>query len=165
MASHSALADSLENPAPLGKNVLSRACHTVSRWRPPSARGKHRVPHGGKTLQSCSLRAKTKTTLTAVNLLEYADDCAIVAHSEAGLQSTLNLFVGAYERLGLSLNINQTKVLHQPAPGQLSPAPKIFIGGHENVEHFAYLGTSPRKPTSVTRFITELNVRVLPSEG
>ena len=79
--------------------------------------------------------------MTAVNLLEYADDCAIVAHSEAGLQSTLNLFVDANKRLGLSLNINKTKVLHQPAPGQLSPAPKILIGGQEleNVEHFAYL--------------------------
>ena len=29
------------------------------------------------------LHAKTKTTVTAVNLLEYADDCAIASHSEA----------------------------------------------------------------------------------
>lgn len=47
----------------------------------------------------------------------------ILVHTETELQSTLDLFLGAYHSLGLSLNIGKTKLLHQPALAQVAPLP------------------------------------------
>ena len=59
--------------------------------------------------------------------LKYADDNAIVAHTEEDLQATLNAFARAYKLLGLTLNIKKTQVLHQPPTDTLAPPPTITI--------------------------------------
>ena len=69
------------------------------------------------------LRSKSKVTRTAITNLQYADDCAILTHTEDILQTILDLFSSAYQNLGLSLNIRKTKVLHQPVPGVICPHP------------------------------------------
>ena len=53
------------------------------------------------------LKAKTKVMKTAVIDLQYADDCAILAHSAEELQTSLDLFTEAYQSLGVSINIRK----------------------------------------------------------
>ena len=62
------------------------------------------------------LKAKTKITETTVCELQYADDNAIVAHSEENLQHAMGAFNSAYSALGLKLNAKKTQVLYQPRP-------------------------------------------------
>uniref|UniRef100_A0A803TRR0 ribonuclease H n=1 Tax=Anolis carolinensis TaxID=28377 RepID=A0A803TRR0_ANOCA len=97
----------------------------------------------GKLFNLSRLKAKTKVTTTSVIELQYADDNVVCAHSEEGLQATLNTFAEAYEKLGLSLNIEKTKVLFQQAPANPSAMPGIQVNGVtlENVDHFHYLGS------------------------
>ncbi|XP_062840465.1 uncharacterized protein LOC134299981 [Anolis carolinensis] len=68
-----------------------------------------------------------------VNILQLLQD----------LQATLNTFAEAYEKLGLSLNIEKTKVLFQQAPANPSAMPGIQHNGVtlENVDYFRYLGS------------------------
>ena len=48
------------------------------------------------------LKAKTKAKATSIVYLQYADDCAIAAHTEADLQNTLDAFSEAYFWASLS---------------------------------------------------------------
>uniref|UniRef100_A0A803SVV7 Reverse transcriptase domain-containing protein n=1 Tax=Anolis carolinensis TaxID=28377 RepID=A0A803SVV7_ANOCA len=91
----------------------------------------------GKLFNLSRLKAKTKVTTTSIIELQYADDNVVCAHSEEDLQATLNTFAEAYEKPGLSLNIEKTKVLFQQAPAM----PGIQLNGVtlENVDHFRYL--------------------------
>ena len=97
------------------------------------------------------LKAKTKVKATSIVYLQYADDCAIAAHTEADLQNTLDAFSEAYQLLGLTVNVTKTKVLFQPAQPLTATAPNIDIEGTilENVDHFAYLATSRSRQTSM----------------
>ena len=63
------------------------------------------------------LKAKTKVTKTAVINLQYAYDCAILAHYAEELHTSLDLFTEGYQSLGLSINIRKTKVVYQSIPG------------------------------------------------
>ena len=89
------------------------------------------------------LKAKTKVKLTYIVELQYADDCAIAAHTEADLQNTIDAFSEAYKLLGITVNVTKTKVIFQPAQPLTATAPTIDIEGTtlENVDHFAYLGS------------------------
>uniref|UniRef100_A0A8C8SWW4 Reverse transcriptase n=1 Tax=Pelusios castaneus TaxID=367368 RepID=A0A8C8SWW4_9SAUR len=98
----------------------------------------------GKFFSLQHLHSKTKVTTTVITNLQHADNCAIFAHTEADLKSTVGLFSGTDHNLGLSLNIGKTKVLHQPAPGCVATfLPQIVIRGEplENAEHFPYFGS------------------------
>ena len=65
----------------------------------------------------------------------FADDCALVAHTESDLQLMQDRFSSASRLFGL---------LHQPAPNTYPPAPNIVIDDTPlgNVDHFIYLGSS-----------------------
>ena len=95
----------------------------------------------GELFNMRRLKAKTKVKATSIVDLQYADDCAIAAHTEADLQNTLDAFSEAYKLLGLTVNVTKTKVLFQPAQPLTATAPNIDIEGAtlENVDHFAYL--------------------------
>ena len=88
------------------------------------------------------LKAKTKVKATSIVDLQYADDCAIAAHTGADLQNTLDAFSQAYKPLGLTVNVTKTKVLFQPSQSLTATAPNIDIEGTtlENVDRFPYLG-------------------------
>ncbi len=66
-------------------------------------------------------RFKVKSKISHISIVElqYADDSAIVAHTEEDLQCILDAFARAYKSLGLAINVKKTKVLHQPSPGFL----------------------------------------------
>ena len=58
------------------------------------------------------LKAKQNMTKTAVIDLQYADDCAILAHKTEELQTSVDLLTEAYQSLGLSINIRKTKIIY-----------------------------------------------------
>ena len=97
----------------------------------------------GKLFNLSRLRSKRKTTPASIVELQYADDNSLSALSEEGLQTILDVFAVAYGRIGLSLNIKKTQILHQPMPGQAPTVPNIQINGQAltNVAHFPYLGS------------------------
>ena len=60
-------------------------------------------------------RAKTKVKATSIVDLQYADDCAIAAHTRAVLQNTLDAFSETYTLLGITVNVTKTKLFsNQP---------------------------------------------------
>ena len=97
------------------------------------------------------LKAKTKVKATSIVDLQYADDCAIAAHTGADLQNTLDAFSQAYQLLGLTVNATKTKVLFQPAQPLTATAPNIDIEGTtlENVDRFPYLGSYLSKSANI----------------
>ena len=83
----------------------------------------------GELFNMRRLKAKTKVKATSIVDLQYADDCAIAAHTEADLQNTLDAFSEAYQLLGLTVNVTKTKVIFQPAQPLTATAPNIDIEG------------------------------------
>lgn len=103
------------------------------------------------------LKAKTKTTVMAVCELQYADDNAIVAHTEEDLQHAMNAFNSAYTALGLKLNVKKTQVLYQPqinCPTEEQPNITVDNETLKNVETFTYLGSSLSSKANIDAEIT-----------
>ena len=89
------------------------------------------------------LRARTRTSTISVREMQYADDNATPSQTADELQRTANLYNTAYERFGMQVNTDKTKVLIQPPPGQTLPNINIIINAQplEEVDHFSYLGS------------------------
>ena len=62
------------------------------------------------------LTAKTRSLQTLLQGVFFADDCALVAHTEQDLQRMLDLFFEASKLFGLTISLGKTGVLYQPAP-------------------------------------------------
>ena len=75
--------------------------------------------------------------------LLFADDCALLAHTERALQHIGNRFSDAAKNFSLTINLKKTEVLYQPPPLVAYSSPHISIDGTNlnSVEHFAYLGS------------------------
>ncbi|XP_076451267.1 uncharacterized protein LOC143287206 [Babylonia areolata] len=89
------------------------------------------------------LLAHTKTTEELILELLFADDCALLAHTEESLQLVVNHFADAARAFGFTISLKKTEVMYQePLHGTYAP-PKIYIDGHQlnAVEHFTYLGS------------------------
>ena len=87
--------------------------------------------------------AKTKVHVSTIRELLFADDCALAADSEEGLQRLCDSFASASRRFGLTISIKKTEVLYQPARGKAYAPPNISIEGKQlkAVELFKYLGS------------------------
>ena len=85
------------------------------------------------------LRAKTKTKRVLIRELLYADDAALVAHSEVHLQNLCERFATACNDFSMTINLKKTVVM---SLGTSSP-PRILINGSPlNVaDKFSYLGS------------------------
>lgn len=57
----------------------------------------------------------------------FPDDCAHMAHKESQLHFSFNKFAEASRLFYLTINLRNTKVLHQPAPVTAAPAPSVSI--------------------------------------
>lgn len=88
------------------------------------------------------LKAKTKVSTQLIRELMFADDCAVVAHSEQDAQLLVDRFSASATRFGLTVSVSKTEVLCQPAPGRNLPPPSISINGEtlKVVNSFKYLG-------------------------
>lgn len=88
-------------------------------------------------------RSKRLSKVTKITELQYADDNASPALTPEELQRSVNCFKRSYDRFGLTINKQKTKVFAQPAPGTILPKLNITISDTtlEEVDHFSYLGS------------------------
>ena len=88
------------------------------------------------------LQAHTKTLEQLIRELLFADDAALVAHTETALQRVTSCFAEASQLFGLEVSLKKTEVLHQSAPQEAYCPPHITIGETElkAVQQFTYLG-------------------------
>lgn len=94
----------------------------------------------GKLFNLARLKAKTKVRRILVRELLFADDAAVVSHSEEHLQQLIDKFAQACNEFGLTISIKKTNVMGQ---GTNSP-PNIFINNEalDVAESFTYLGST-----------------------
>ena len=90
------------------------------------------------------LSAKTKSSVDIIQAVLFADDCALVAHTESHLQLMLDCFSEASKLFGLTISLGKTEVLCQPAPTANPQDPTVVIENTQlkNVDHFKYLGST-----------------------
>ena len=114
----------------------------------------------GKLFNIARLRAKTKIHRVLVRELLFADDAALVSHTESGLQDLVSSFSVACNDFGLKISLTKTEIMKQ---GNVSD-PIISIGQHrlETVTSFTYLG---RTVTSNLNLDTEMNKRIGKAAG
>ena len=86
------------------------------------------------------LKAKTKIRKILIREMLFADDAALVAHSEEDLQRLIDCFSHACTDFGLTISIKKTNIMGQSVPN----APHITINNHELevVKDFTYLGST-----------------------
>ena len=87
------------------------------------------------------LQAQSKTEIANFLELQYADDCAVLAHTPEALQRSLTIISSIYQSMGLRINVNKTEIISQ----RNNPAvPLAFHVNGENVkqvDNFTYLGS------------------------
>lgn len=113
----------------------------------------------GRIFHLSDLKSKGKTRTELVNELLYADDCALLSHTEAGLQRSANLLAAACKKFGLTISIKKTEVMFQPKkkPTKEEPRvePQIKIGECKLnvVNQFTYLGSIMSDDCTIDREI------------
>ena len=88
------------------------------------------------------LQARTKTHERLIRDLFFADNAALVVHTERALQCITSCFANASQLFGLEVSLKKTEVLYQPAPRDVYHPPDTTIGETElnSVQQFSYLG-------------------------
>ena len=101
------------------------------------------------------LKANTKVGEALIRDFVFADDCALAAHSESELQCLATCFSTAAKAFGLTVSIQKSVVMHQPAPATCGTEPSISIDDAtlKNVENFTYLGSCLSSDASVDKEI------------
>ena len=74
-----------------------------------------------------NLTAKTKGHQDLIQEALFADDCALVTHTELDLQLKLDRFSEASKLFGLTISLGETELFHQLAPNMNPPASSISI--------------------------------------
>ena len=99
------------------------------------------------------LQAHTKTQEQLIQDLLFADDTALVAHTERALQRLTSCFAEAAQLFGLEISLKKTEVLHQSAPQEEYHPPHISIDETElnTVHKFAIRGASSHQTPRLTR--------------
>ena len=99
----------------------------------------------GKLFNLARLKARSKTQLKLITELLFADDTALVAHSEEDILRLVDTFSQASGRMGLQINTSKTEIIYQPSPDNTAPRePVIQINGEtlKVVPSFKYLGST-----------------------
>ena len=106
-------------------------------------------------LRCLKLKANTKVRKTLIRDFVFADDCALAAHSESELQCLATYFSTAAKAFGLTVSIQISVVMHQPAPATCGTEPSISIDDVtlKNVENFTYLGSCLSSDASLDKEI------------
>ena len=105
------------------------------------------------------LNAKTKTIVKMILEALFADDCALMAHTESALQRIVDKFAEASRLFGLTISLGKTEVLFQPSPLSTGNPPSITIEETElkTVDEFKYLGSVISNDGSIDK---EINLRI-----
>ena len=106
------------------------------------------------------LQAHTKTQERLIQDLLFADDAALVAHTELALQRLTTCFADASRLFGLEVSLKKTEVMAQ---GTDSP-PSIHIGDYplNLVSQFKYLGSTISSNLSLE---PEISARIAKAAG
>ena len=109
----------------------------------------------GSLFNLARLRAKTKVKRTLIRDLLFADDAALVAHSESTLQIMMEHLSQACKAFSLEISTKKTVTLTQDGTNE----GKIILDNKplEAVKKFCYLGSTI---TSTTSLDEEINVRI-----
>ena len=109
----------------------------------------------GKMFNLTRLKAKTKIQKKLIRDMLFADDAAIVAHSQEDLQKLMDRFADACKEFGLTISIKKTEVMGQ----EVSKEPEILINNQKLVvaESFIYLGSTITNDLSLKK---ELDRRI-----
>ncbi|XP_048583704.1 uncharacterized protein LOC125563054 [Nematostella vectensis] len=99
-----------------------------------------RTRSDGKLFNPARLRAKTKVRKCTIRDLLFADDAALVAHSESELQSLLDRFSNACADFSLAISLKKTKVMHLGS--EIAPTFTINDFTLDVVPQFTYLGST-----------------------
>ena len=77
----------------------------------------------------------------------FAEDCALLAHTEEALQHIVNRFSDAVKNFGLTISMKETEVLYQSPPRETHSPPHISVDGTNlnAVEHFTTNGATVSK--------------------
>ena len=86
------------------------------------------------------LRSRTKVRTVLIREKLFADDAALVAHTEDALQRMADQFSDACKQFGLTISIKKTNVCVQDV--RATPLIKIDSATLETVENFTYLGST-----------------------
>ena len=99
------------------------------------------------------LQAHTKTLEQLFRDFLFADDAALVAHTESALQRLTSCFAEAAQLFGLEVSLKKTEVLSQPAPLKEYCLPHITIGETvlKTVHQFTYLKCTITSDTKIDR--------------
>ena len=103
-----------------------------------------RYRSSGKRFNIRRFAVKTKVLLALVRNLLYADDCDLVAHTESDMQCFMDRLSEACKAFGLTISLDKTVVMFQPAPGTVYVEPSIYTDGKKLkvVDKFTYLGST-----------------------
>ena len=96
-----------------------------------------RTRSDGRLFNLGRLKAKTKVRKVLIRDMQFADDAAVVTHTQEELQSLMDCFSQACKDFGLTIKTNDL--------GQDKEAPPVItIGDHEldAVSQFTYLGST-----------------------
>ena len=91
------------------------------------------------------LKSAKKCTFTLIRDLLFADDCALVALTQAELQQLTNSFSDAARRFGLTISLKKTEVMRQCKPNTVNrtqPNVNIQATKLNVVSKFTYLGST-----------------------
>ena len=94
----------------------------------------------GKLFNMSRLKALTKVQRRLIRDMLFADDAAVVAHSQEELQRLMNRFSDACAAFGLTISIKKTEVMGQ----EVASEPEIYINNEKRVttSSFTYLGST-----------------------
>ena len=114
-----------------------------------------RTRSDGRLFNLARIRAKTKVREVLIRDMLFADDAAVVAHTQDDLQSSMDCFSQACKDFGLTISLKKTNIL-----GQDTEAPPVIpIDDYEldAVCQFTYLGSTITDNLSLD---AEINKRI-----
>ena len=128
--------------APVLFNIFLAAAHLLFNQRLDSDVGTvitYRMDGSLFNLQR--LRARTKVSHVRICELQYADDCALLAHTPAALQRSVNTLKSVYTDLGLVINPDKTEIMYQwHDPPTTIPVIDLDTAPLKTTGEFIYLG-------------------------
>ncbi|BHF59690.1 hypothetical protein SprV_0100265100 [Sparganum proliferum] len=89
---------------------------------------------------------QSRRSTTTVHKLLFADDCALNAYSEGGMQRSTDFFA-ACNNFGLTMNTGKTVFMHQPPPNASYNAAKINVNGTQLQVMDNFISASYPTPT------------------
>ena len=111
--------------------------------------------HDGKLFNLKRLRAKTKVTCVLIREMLFADDAALVSHTQEGLQCLVDRFSKACKEFSPTISIKKTEVMAHDA----EMPPSVYVDGFHLsvVDNFKYLESTISSNLSL---VVEINAPI-----